>query len=81
MSISTILHHLTAFLFLKPDVKFFLQVRLLARPGSLFRQLRDRRRPGGLRDGAAASAGSAALLRPHGARPLGCREKIRQTGL
>lgn len=56
-------------------------MRLLAGPGSLFRQLRDRGRPGGLRDGAAASAGSAALLHPHGARPLGCGEKIRQTGL
>lgn len=57
------------------------QVRVLTGPRGIFRQLRDRGSSGGLRDGAAASAGIAALLHPHGAGSLCCRKEICQTGL
>lgn len=57
------------------------QVRVLTGPRGIFRQLCDRGGSGGLRDGAAASAGFAALLHPHGAGSLCCRKEICQTGL
>lgn len=59
----------------------FNQVRVSSWPRSIFCELRDRCRPGGLWHGVVTVARVTALYHSYGFSPLCCWKKIRQTGL